>query len=130
MTLSSLPGVTLLSVTVKQSAARAWVCNLATHADGSSTLFRRGLPLPSLGRASDAPKCLRGHLPPASAQGKLGLLFFPLAALRCSRPRSGAHPVTLQGLVHVSVSSSERAGSRLVRSVFPEDGTVPGTPWI
>lgn len=89
MTLSSLPRVTPLSVTAKQSAAKAWVCVLPTRPRPMALLpslptmtflcFHRDKLLTHL----DA---LRGPLCPASARGKPGLLFVPLTALLRSCP--------------------------------------------
>ena len=134
MTLSNLPKVTaLVRVIEKQSGARVRVFTMATQ-PMLMALFP-SLPIMAflclhrdklLGHLD----ALRGHLSPAGAQGKLGLLFFPLSALLCSCPPYRVHPVTLQWLVGESVSSSLRAGSRIVHLVFPEHSTVPGTQRI
>lgn len=95
MTQSNLPKVTaLVSVIAKQSGARVGVFIVSTQ----PTLMAL---LPSLQIMAflclhwdkllmhlDA---LTGHLSPASAQGKLELLFFPLAALLCSCPPYSVH---------------------------------------
>lgn len=128
MTLSNLPKVTpLVSVIAKQSSAQVWVFIMATHPMPIALLPIMTFLCLRWDKLLMRLDALRGHLSPASAQGKLGLLFFPLAALLCSCPPYSAHPVTLQWLVHESVSSSERAGSWLAPLVFPEDSTVPGT---
>lgn len=110
MTQSNLPKVTaLVSVIAKQSGARVGVFIVSTQPMLMALL--PSLPIMAFlcfhwDKVLMHLDALAGHLSPASSQGKLELLFFPLAALLCSCP------LTVPNLSHL---------------VFTEDSTVPGT---